>query len=162
MFDNGLSGFGQITVAATLCRQVHNDGAGLHGLDHVFGDQDRALGAGNGSRGDYHVHFLDHFGHQLALALQEVLALGLGITAAALGFAGIQIQFHRLGANGEDLFAGSRAHVLGFHHGTQALGGGTGLQACHTGTHNEHAGRIHGTSSGHVHGEHALGLVGGK
>jgi len=121
-----LAGLGEGAVAAGFGRHVHDDGAVLHALDHVLGDDEGRLLAGDGGGGDDHVGLGDGLGQALGLA---GFFLGGEFPGVAAGAVGGNAGVHELGAQGFDLFPGCGTHVIGLDHGPQALAGGDGLQA---------------------------------
>ena len=54
-----LSGSDGLNVAASLSRQVDNNAAGLHVVNHVLLDQDGGLSAGDQGGGDNNVNILN-------------------------------------------------------------------------------------------------------
>ncbi len=69
-----LAGLRELAVAAGLGREVDDDGARLHRLDHFPRDEHRCGTAGNGGGRDHRIGSRYVRPDQLPLALQEVLA----------------------------------------------------------------------------------------
>eukprot|EP01022_Parablepharisma_sp_SALTPOND_P035049 TRINITY_DN939_c0_g4_i4.p1 TRINITY_DN939_c0_g4~~TRINITY_DN939_c0_g4_i4.p1 ORF type:complete len:1248 (+),score=348.87 TRINITY_DN939_c0_g4_i4:2480-6223(+) len=165
VLDDGLAGLGQGAVAALVDRHVQDHRAGLHGLDGVFADQDRCLAARDQGGGDDDVGLFGALVYQLGLALHPVRRHRTGIAAHALGdlFFLIRQEGHveEFRAQRFDLLLDRRTHVRRLDHRAQALGRGDGLQAGHTGAHDQHARGLDGAGGGHQHGHEALVGVGG-
>jgi hypothetical protein len=141
--------------------QVHDHRSWMHALDHVFGDQDRSLLAGDRRRGDDDVVLGHDLGHELALLLVELLAELLGVAALVLGGFGLEFHFDELAAETLHLLLHRGADVVGLHHGAQALGGRNRLQTRNPCSHHEHARGGDRARRGHEHREHAREFVRG-
>jgi len=93
--------------------------------------------------------------HGQCLALHPAGRHRAGVAAYANGalafFVGLIRHVDKLGSKRFDLLFNRRSHIAGFDYGTQALGGGNGLQTCNTGTQNKHASGFDGTGGGHQH-----------
>ena len=163
VLDDDLVLFGERAVAALLGGHVDDHRAGFHALDHVFGNQHRRRAAGDERRGDDDISLLDAFGDQRGLALEPGFRHRPRIAAYALRrfafLVGLERDIDELGAEGLHLLLGGGAHVGGFDHRTQALGGGDRLQAGHAHAHDDRTRRLDGAGRGHEH-RHDLGVVG--
>src|SRR3954453_8417710 len=69
VFDDGLVGFGKLTVAAAFGGKVDDYGAGRHAVNGLGGDDSWGGLAGDGGSGDTDVAGSYGAGHQLALLL---------------------------------------------------------------------------------------------
>ena len=156
--DDVLARLGQLTVAARLGGHVDDDGAILHAPDHLPGNDDRRLLAGDGGGGDHHVGGRDRLGQLLGL---RGLFLGRQLAGVAAGTVGGNAGIDELGTERLDLLTGCGTDVVGFDHGAQATTGGDRLQAGNAGADDQHAGRTDGAGSGGQHREE-LGTAGGS
>ena len=149
----------QFTVAALLGRHVYDDAAGLHALDHLFGDQAWRRLAGDQGRGDDDVGILGLACVHLALRCLEALAhhLGVATTAGAVFFV---VHLDELAAERLDLVGHFGTCVVGTHDGAQIGGRANGSQTGYTGTRDEHLGRRHLARSGDLTVEVAAKGVG--
>ncbi|MNF96609.1 hypothetical protein D3C84_794040 [compost metagenome] len=77
-------------------------------------------------------------------------------------FVGFVRDVDELRTQGFNLFLHRRTYVGRFNHGTQALGGGDGLQARDTGAQNQHARGFHGARCGHQHRHEARIVMRGQ
>src|SRR5690606_27104135 len=90
-------------------------------------------------------------------ALQQTLLASagtlLGGAAGGLGGLGPDVDGDERGAERLDLLGGARPHVEPGDHGTQAPGGGDGLEAGDTGAEDQHVGRADRAGGGGEHRE---------
>src|SRR4051794_26968642 len=84
--SNYRAGLSECTVAALFSREIDDDGAGLHGLDHSGGDQFWGGLARNecGRDDDVDLHRL--LGKESHLGLEKVVGHLLGVTPLPLAF----------------------------------------------------------------------------
>ena len=81
--------FGQLTgnrsfnVSAHFCREIDDDGAGLHALDHLLRDENGRLLAGNQGCRDEDVDLFTLLGEQRHFGCDELWRHFLGVTAGA-------------------------------------------------------------------------------
>ena len=123
VLDDGFPHLGKGAVTAPLGGEIDNDAAGLHGLDHLFGDENRRLGSRNRGGGNDHILFRQDLGHQFPLAFEEVLALSFRIAALVFRGFGFQLRkFNGLGADGNDLLPGRRADIVSLDDASKPLG----------------------------------------
>ena len=106
-----LAGLGELAVAALLGREVDDDRAGLHQLDHVLEPQLGRRLARDERRRDDDVDLLGLRAEQRVLGVEELLAHLLGVAALPLA--------RLLDRDGEEL-AAERLHLL--------LGGGAHVE----------------------------------
>ena len=154
-----LAGHRPLDVAAALGGEVDHDGAGLHLLDHLAGDQHRSLAPRHGGGRDQRVGGGDERREQLALPCRAVLGHLAGVAAGALE--GVEVEVDGLGPHRPDLLGGGRAHVVGPDDGAEPLGGRDGLQPRDAGAENDHLGGLDGAGRGHVEREEAAQHPGG-
>ena len=102
----------QLAVAAALGREVDDDRAGLHALDHGARDQPRRRAAGDQRRGDDDVLVLDVVGDQLGLLLLVLGRHRLGVAGRRLRLLELLVlDGDELGAERGDLLLGGGTHV---------------------------------------------------
>jgi len=115
---------------------------------------------------DHHVSLRHALGDLDLLALEPARGHGPGVATHAFGgfffFGGLVGHVDELGTQRFDLFFDAGAHIRGFDHRAQALGGSDGLQAGHPDTEHHQPRGLDGASRRHEHGEQALVLVGGQ
>ncbi|VDO17697.1 unnamed protein product, partial [Brugia timori] len=138
VLDHRLVGFGQRAVAAHAIRalaggDVDDDAAGLHGLDHVLGDEGRRGTARDQRGADDDVGQRHALGDLGLLAREPARGHRARIAAHALGgvllFLGLVRHVDELAAQRFDLLLDAGANVRGLDDRAQALGRGDGLQA---------------------------------
>ncbi len=111
-------------------------------------------------RGDDHVGGGHLGGQQFLLASQLLGRLLPGVAACTL--TGVEPEIDELRPEALHLFLGRRSHVVGTHHGAEPARRGDGLEPSHSGPHDQHLGRRHGTGRRHEHGEELGQVLGGR
>ncbi len=156
-----LSGLGELRVAAALDREIDDDRAGLHALDHLLGDE---LGRGpprDQRRGDDDVLALDVLGNQRGLLLLVGVRHFLGVTAGGLGLLElIVLDRDELRAERGHLFLDRRAHVGGGDDGAEPPRRGDGLETGDADAHDEDARGRHRARRRHHHRQRAAEFCG--
>ena len=149
---HGLAGNRQLAIAAALHRQIDDDRARAHGMDHVGGDEPGGGTPGDQRRGDDDVLLGDMGGGEGRLLGLIVLRHFLGVAARRLGLGEfLVLDGQKLRAEGLDLFLGGGAHVGRGDDGAKAARGGDGLKARDAHAHDEDLGRRHGARRRHHH-----------
>ena len=110
--DDDFVGPGQLAVAAALGREVDDDRARRHAVDHFRGDEDRRLLAGNQRRRDDDVAAGDDLEHHLALAAVERLVLRLGVAALVFRVGRLERHLDEARAQALHLFLDRGADVV--------------------------------------------------
>ena len=149
-----LAAFGQGTVAAVIDGQIDDHRAGLHGLDHLLGDQDRCRAPGDEGGGDDHVLTLQGLGQEGCLLFLIGVAHLLGVAAGGLGLLEfLVLNRQEGGAQAFDLLLGGGPYIGGRDHGAQAASCGDGLQTGNARAHHQHLGWTHRSGRRHHQGE---------
>ena len=147
MKNLGFPWFGQFAIPSALSRQVHDDRASLHALDHILGNQQGGFFSGNHGRGDDDVDFLGLLGKELHLRIDELLAHHFGVSTGT-GPILLETKFEELATQAFHLF----------------LHCGTGIESAYDGTHV--AGRPDGRQTGNPRTDHknfgGRNLAGGR
>ncbi len=147
-------------IAATLDREIDDDGARPHRLHHVGADKARRGPARNERRGDDDVLLGDVIGDEFGLGLLLFVCQFTGIAALTRGI--LQGLGHdELRAERLDLLAGSRTNVGGGDDSAQTARGGDGLKTGNASAHDEHLGGGYGAGSGHHHRQRTVIFGGG-
>ncbi|KAF0957875.1 hypothetical protein MLGJGCBP_09707 [Rhodococcus sp. T7] len=150
MLDDGLTGFGELAVAAGLAGQVDHHTAGFHALHRGGGHQPGGRPAGDQGGGDDHVEPLDRVFQ--GLLLLRPLRLGEFAGVAALT-GGVDPQIEPLGTDRADLVGDLGAHVVAGGPAAEPLRRRQGLQAGDTDPEDQHRGRFDGAGGGGEHRE---------
>ncbi len=146
-----LAGHRSLHVAPGLCGHVDHDGAGLHLLDHLGGDQHRRLPTGYGGGGDQRVRVGDVRRQHLALPVGPIL--GHLACVATRSLERLELEVDRLGTHRPDLLGGGRADVVRQDDRTQPLGRRDRLQPGDAGTEHDHLRGLHRAGGRHVQRE---------
>src|SRR5688572_29787991 len=101
--DNGFVGAGQLAVAASLRRQIHDHGAPGHLADGFGRNQQWRAAAGDGGRRDDDVALADDLSELHALPLLLLGREGLGVAAFVFGACRVEVELDKLGAEAFDL-----------------------------------------------------------
>ena len=160
MADDHLARLGQFAVAPLLGRQVDDDAAGLHRLDHLGGDQPGRGLAGNQRGGDDDVDILGLGGVHRPLGLLIAFAHDLGVTAGGRPLLLI-VDLHELRAHGLDLVLDLGAGVGGAHDGAEPVGRADGGQSGDADADDEDLGGRHLAGRGDLAGEKTPELMRG-
>src|SRR5262245_30834877 len=150
IMDHDVARSRQRAIAAALDREIDDDRAGLHGLDHLLGHEHRCRAAGDQGGGDDHVLALDVLRHQGGLALL-ILARQLAGVAGGRRSIGETFDEDEFRPEALNLLAGGGPHVGGRHDRAETAGGSDGLEPGDAGTHDEDTGGRNGTGGGHHH-----------
>ncbi len=133
-----LARLGVLAIAPALGRQIDDHRARLHAGQLGLADHLRRGLAGDRGGGDHEVGGLDMLGQggvDLGLFLGRQ---GPGVAALA---GGVDAGVDEGRAQGQRLFLGGGADVIGLDHRAQALGGGDRLQPGDAQAHHQHLGR---------------------
>ena len=152
MLDLAAARRGDGAVAALVDGDIHDDGAFLHGLDHLVGDDHGGELAGDQRGAEHHVHVRQDRRDGFPLTEQGSFGELLGIAARSDGFLSGDAQLHGLGTQGLGLLHGRGTDVGGVGDRAETLGGGQSLQARHA-----HADDQHVAGAYHAHGAEDLG-----
>ena len=160
--DNTLVHLGQFTVAALFSRKVHDDGAGLHHFDHVFGPKDRRGAVRDQRGGDHDVHVWRDLAELFKLLGLEFGARGRRV-ATCLGtirqFTIFELKEDELRPHGFDLLSHFGAHVKCVGDRTKAGRCPDRRKTRNARAHNQNLGGGDFTGGCHLTGEEAAKVV---
>lgn len=155
-----LTGLGEGDVSAGLGSEVDDDGTLLHGLDHLFGDDEGGLLSGDeGSRND-DIDVLGLLLEELSLGLEVLLGDFLGESSLFLD-SSLDIDGDELGSHGLDLFLGGGSGISSANDGSETLGGLDGGETGDSGSDDEDLGGWGSSGGGDQSGEESAEVVGG-
>ena len=159
----------ELAVATLIDGDVDDDGALLHALHHLLGDDDGGHLARDECRAEHDVHLLDRSAQGLLLLYEHVGRQAARIAALGDGQMGRHGGVDDLGSERHSILRSHRTDVGSIGDGSQPLGCGEGLQSGYAHSDDHHLsgldlayGGEHGRDEGGEHvGGHEDALVAG-
>jgi hypothetical protein len=136
VYARGLAGARIRAITAAVGGEIDDYSAWLHTVDLLFSDQFRGRAAGHGGCGNDEIGLPNMLGQGF---VDDILLLGGKLARIAAFAAGIHAGLDELRAHRCCLLLGFRAHVVGFHYGTQPVGGCDRLQPGDAKAHHQFA-----------------------